>query len=295
MMKIDLHIHSNCSDGKMNPREILFEAHRRGVKFLSITDHDSIECQGTAKTLAAEYGIVYMTGLELNIAFSHPGYRQGKVFSLDVLGYQFDVTSPPLMKKLKALRDFRRKRAEMILEKINEEFSREGRVHFTGKDLEAIENTVDGAFGRPHIANYMVEKKIVASRQEAFDRYLVKCNVPKMPVSLPEASELIREAGGKVFLAHPADPNGTSLAAMTGKINEQHKIIEETMLPYLDGIECWHSRHDRHTRNAYLNYAREKGLMFSGGSDCHQNPVILGTLDIRADLVDQFGLKVNGK
>jgi predicted metal-dependent phosphoesterase TrpH len=293
-MKIDLHIHSNCSDGKMSPQDIFIEADKRGVKFISITDHDSIDCQESAKTLAAEHGIGYLTGLELNISFSHPRFRQGKAVSLDLLGYQIDVTHSPLVKKLTALRDFRKIRAEKILEKINEEFIKEDRELFTENDLVAIESTVDGAFGRPHIANYMVAKKIVATRQEAFDRYLVKCNVPKMPVSLSEASELIRGAGGKVFLAHPADPNGTSLMALTEEVNEQLKIIKEEMILFLDGIECWHSRHEQKTRDAYISFAKKNGLMISGGSDCHQNPVILGSLDIPADVIRQFGLKVEG-
>ncbi len=67
--------------------------------------------------------------------------------------------------------------------------------------------------GRPHIAAYMIEKGIVSNRQEAFDRYLVRCDVPKMSLSLEEASQLVRAAGGRVVLAHPNDPNGTSLAA----------------------------------------------------------------------------------
>ena len=99
-MKIDLHIHSHCSDGKMSPKELFIEADKRGVNFFSITDHDSIECQESAGTLATEYGIGYITGLELNISFSHPQFRQGKAVSLDILGYQIDITHPPLVKKL---------------------------------------------------------------------------------------------------------------------------------------------------------------------------------------------------
>ena len=279
----------------MSPDEIFAEADKRGVKYLSITDHDSIECQESALKLAAEYGIGYLTGLELNISFSHPRFRQGKAVSLDLLGYQIDIHYSPLVKKLVALRDFRRTRAEKILEKINEEFTKEGRELFTERDMSEIESTVDGAFGRPHIANYMVAKNIVATRQEAFDRYLVKCNVPKMPVSLAEVSELVRGAGGKVFLAHPADPNGTSLMTLTGDINEQISIIQEEMMPFLDGIECWHSRHEQNTRYAFLNFAKKNGLMTSGGSDCHQNPIILGSLDIPADVIRQFGLEIEGR
>ena len=288
-MKIDLHIHSrDCSDGKMTIPEIFEEAHRRGIKLISISDHDSIDCQETAQALASEYDIKYITGVELNISFSHPRYRNSKPVSLDMLGYQYDIHNQALIKKLKQVREYRRKRAEQILEKVNDELKKEHLKPFTHQDLEAIEETVDGAFGRPHIANYMVKKGIVSNKQKAFDKYLVKCNVPKMPVSLEEASNLIRGAGGKLIHAHPSDPNGTSLVSLTPSIQEQHKIIKESMLPWLDGIECWHTRHNPETISAHLAFAKKEGLLVTGGSDCHQQPVIMGTLDIPAYVAEQF-------
>jgi predicted metal-dependent phosphoesterase TrpH len=290
-MKIDLHIHSsNCSDGKLTLPGIFKEAHSRNIGLISITDHDNIACQWTAESLASEYGMRYLSGVELNISFSHPRYRDGKSISLDVLGYQYDSHNPALTGKIAQLVAHRRHRAEEILDKINREFKMKGLAPFTQKDLDAIEGTVDGAFGRPHIANYMVKKGIVASRQEAFDSYLVACDVPKMPLSLEEASSLIRGAGGKLMLAHGNDPNGTSLAALTTSIEEQCRIIRETMLPFLDGIECWHSRLSRETTLAYSTLAREKGLMVSGGSDCHQDPIIMGTVDVPAFVAGQFGI-----
>jgi predicted metal-dependent phosphoesterase TrpH len=290
-MKIDLHIHSsNCSDGKLTLPKIFKEAHSRNIELISITDHDNIACQGTAESLASEYCMHYLSGVELNISFSHPRYRGGKHVSLDVLGYQYNTHNPALTNKIGELIAYRRHRAEEILEKINREFKKRGLAPFTQKDLDAIEETVDGAFGRPHIANYMVKKGIVGSRQEAFDSYLVACNVPKMPLSLEEASCLIRGAGGKLMLAHGNDPNGTSLAALTTSIEEQCRIIREAMLPFLDGIECWHSRLSHETTLAYISLAREKGLMVSGGSDCHQDPIIMGTVDVPACVAGQFGI-----
>ena len=70
-MKIDLHVHSNCSDGQMTPQQIFEEAARRSIDLISITDHDSIDCQEEAKILADEYRILYLYGLELNVSFSH--------------------------------------------------------------------------------------------------------------------------------------------------------------------------------------------------------------------------------
>ena len=290
-MKIDLHIHSrDCSDGKMTLPEIFKEAHHRGIKVISITDHDSIECQEAARALADRYDIQYITGVELSISFSHPRYRNSKPIPLDMLGYEYDINNLPLRQKLEEMREYRRKRAEQILEKINQELVKENLEAFTNKDLEAIEENVDGAFGRPHIADYMVKKGLVSNKQEAFDRYLVRCNVPKMPVSLEEASNLIRGAGGKLVHAHPSDPNGTSLVALTRSLKEQHQIIRETMLPYLDGVECWHTRHNAETRAAYLEFARQEGLIVTGGSDCHQQPVIMGTADLPTYVANQFDL-----
>jgi len=208
--------------------------------------------------------------------------------SLDVLGYQYDIYNRALTQKLEELRAYRRERAERILEKINHKLVKNHLEPFTYKDLEAIEETVDGSFGRPHIANYMVKKGIVSNRQAAFDKYLVKCNVPKMPVSLEEASELIRGAGGKLMFAHPNSPKGTSLVSLTPSLKEQHQIINDSMLSYLDGIECWHSSHDMKTVSAYLHFARQEGLMVTGGSDCHQQPVIIGMVDVPSYVAEQF-------
>jgi len=288
-MKIDLHIHSkDCSDGKLTLPEIFDEAHKRKIDVISITDHDSIDCQEPAGTLAARYGMYYLPGVELNISFSHPRYRDSKPVSLDVLGYQYDIQNKALTEKLCKLREYRINRAEQILEKINQELEKKHLEPFTHKDLEAIEETVDGSFGRPHIADYMVKKGIVSGRQAAFDKYLIKCNVPKMPVSLEEASELIRGAGGKLILAHPNNPNGTSLVSLTPSIKEQHQIIKESMLPYLNGIECWHPSHNRKVISAYLSFAKEEGLVVTGGSDCHQQPIIMGTINIPSYVAEQF-------
>ena len=291
-LKTDLHIHSHCSDGGMTLEEIFEEADRRNIGLISITDHDSIDCQEPAKILADQYGIYYLYGLELNVLYSHPEYRNSKPVSLDFLAYQYDIHYRLLVQKLEKLREFRKKRAEQVLGKINQEFAGENLEEFTHKDLEAIRNSVDGAFGRPHIADYMVKKGIVSSKQEAFDRYLVKCNVPKMPLSLSEASELVRGAGGKLMLAHPNHPRGTSLISLTSSLDEQQKIIEETMLPYIDGIECWHSRHDPNTAESYRTFAGKLSLMVTGGSDCHQRPVLIGSVDVPSYVAEQFGFDI---
>jgi predicted metal-dependent phosphoesterase TrpH len=196
-MKIDLHIHSrDGSDGHWGPEEIFAEAvENKQIGLLSITDHDSINAQEQALQLARSYGVTYLTGVELNVTFSHPDYKGGKSISLDCLGYQYDIDNAALVEKLAALREYRKQRAEGILENINRELAKEGLPALTAADLNAIQADAEGTLGRPHIAAYLVRKGLVDTQQEAFDRYLITCDVPKMPLSLNETSHLIRGAG----------------------------------------------------------------------------------------------------
>ena len=287
-MRIDLHIHTKtCSDGNLHIEEVFQEAKKRNIDLMSTTDHDSVDCQQRAIALAKEYGITYITGVELNVTFQYPP-EPGRSVSLDFLGYQYDIYNQALKTKLALIRERREIRAREILDKLNIEFDKENIPRFNEEDMNKIQESVDGVFGRPHIANYLVEKGIVRSHQEAFDKYLVKCDVPKFPLSLAEASALVRSAGGMLVLAHPNDPNGTSLVAITSDLQEQTKIIEEYMLEYIDGVECWHSRSEAKTTAHYLEFARKHRLRMTGGSDCHQKPILLGTLDIPDYVAEQF-------
>jgi predicted metal-dependent phosphoesterase TrpH len=290
-MKIDLHMHTkDGSDGHMTTEEVFAEASRRAVDVIAITDHDSIRVQKQARALADHYGMRYLYGVELNVTFAHPDYRKGKPTSLDFLGYQIDPDDEPLGRKLEELAAYREKRAVKILDNLNRELRKEGVSELTAADMEAIQATVDGSMGRPHIANYLIKKGIVADKQEAFDRYLVRCDVPKLPLSLDEASQLIHGAGGKLVLAHPNDTNGTSLISFTRSLPEQQAIISSSMLDRIDGVECWHSRHDQETSQSYLKFARDHGLLVTGGSDCHQQPVLIGSVDVPELVIQQPGL-----
>lgn len=192
-MRIDLHIHTRtCSDGNLHIDEVFREAKKRNIDFMSTTDHDSIDCQEKAIALAKEYGISYITGVELNVTFHYPPEPAMSV-SLDFLGYRYDIDSQELKSRLELIKERREIRAREILEKLNIEFDRENLPRFSEEDMKKIQDSVDGSFGRPHIANYLMEKGIVKNKQEAFDRYLVKCDVPKYPLSLAEASRLIRK------------------------------------------------------------------------------------------------------
>jgi len=291
-MKIDLHIHSKtCSDGSLTVEELVEEAKKRNIGLMSITDHDSIGCQEEAMSLARNKGIRYVSGVELNVTFSHPRFQEGKSIALDFLGYQFGVNNEELMNKLEIMAKYREERAAKILNNINVEFEKEGIEKLTKDDMRKIQASVDGVLGRPHIADYLVRKGIVRTRQEAFDKYLVRFNVPKYPLYLEEASRLVKNAGGIIVLAHPNDPHGTSLMDLTKSLDEQTEIIEESILRYIDGVECWHSRNDAQTTNHYIKFAKKHDLIMTGGSDCHQKPIIMGTIKIPEYVAKQFDLE----
>ena len=291
-MVIDLHIHSkSCSDGNLSVEELVKEAKIRNIGLMSITDHDSIGCQEKAIALTKKNGIRYVAGVELNVTFSHPGYNEGKAISLDFLGYQFDVENRELRNKLQKTAEYREERAAKILDNLNAEFEKEGIEKLTKNDLREIQDSVDGVLGRPHIADYLVRKRIVGTKQEAFDKYLVKCDVPKYPLHIEEVSRLLKSAGGITVLAHPNDPHGTSLVTLTKSLRKQTEIIEESILRYIDGVECWHSRNDALTTNHYVKFARKHRLIMTGGSDCHQKPILMGTVKIPEYVAEQFRVK----
>ncbi len=112
-MKIDLHIHTKTgSDGALPVEEVFWEAKKRNIRFISITDHDSMECQEKAIALAKEYGMNYITGIELNATFQY----NDRVIALDFLGYQYDVGNQELKGKLNLIREHREQSLSNIRE-----------------------------------------------------------------------------------------------------------------------------------------------------------------------------------
>lgn len=317
MKKIDLHVHSNNSDGEFSISQIFTEAVKRDIKFLSITDHDNIDGQAQAINLAKENDIKYIQGVELNVVFTDPDATSGKDLTLDLLGYGFDIENEEFKAKLIEIRKFRTQRIKKIFKNINEEFEKARIAELTLEDLTSLIKSVDGTIGRPHLAQMLKEKGKVSSIQEAFDNYLVRCNEPKYRFLIQDASKMIRSIGGKAVLAHPNDWHGTSLTKLseqrykdsTGKSHKdsngstsdykawlesdenltwQQELIETHLLDYLDGIECWHSRHGPKTSKSYNAFSIKKNLIATGGSDCHQHPIMMGTLELPEEIINSF-------
>lgn len=240
----DLHTHSFCSDGLRTPTQAVEEAHRAGVQALSLTDHDTIE--GVEEALAAgqRLGIDIVPGTEMS---AHVKERE-----VHILAYCVDWKDPRLLQHLDLLRQRRRDRGVAIVERLND----------LGIDLtveEVLDRASGGLVGRPHIAAVMVDRGVVANKEEAFNRYLgdrAPAVVPKPYTAAEDVIALIHAVGGVAVLAHPG--NSTSKT-----------LIDQLVENGLDGIEVYHPSHLPHLIEHYTAVTRNRGLLQTGGSDSH--------------------------
>ena len=185
--------------------------------------------------------------------------------------------------------NYREERAAKILDNLNAEFIKENIAALTKDDLHQIEESVDGSLGRPHIADYLVKKGIVSKRDRK-PSINTSSNVTyqNIPLYLEEASKLIRAAGGKLVLAHPDDPHGTSLAALTKALSEQTQIIKEKMLPYIDGVECWHSRAHSANNKPLCRVCQRERINHDRRQRLPPKTSLMGTVQIPDWVADQF-------
>ena len=254
---IDLHTHTNESDGSCSPAELIGEAVRAGVDVLGITDHDTFAGYDRAIPLARRAGVELVRGIELS--------TQLHGHSVHLLGY-FPGNNE--------LEDFR----EWVLEIQSSRRERNQRLAVRLRELgfdirvEEAEARGRGMTGRPHFARIMVEKGYVANIRQAFDDYLdesAKGYVYRREPQFAEGVSRIRAAGGIASLAHPVRIEGDVTA-----------LLPELCAAGLDAIEAYHSDHAPQETELYLDLARRHGLKVTGGSDFHgafKPEVMLGT------------------
>lgn len=267
---IDLHVHSTASDGSHTPKQILALAVRAGIKALSITDHDTVD--GIKELLSdqtvkpVEHPCELITGVEISCDPPIDGLSGS---SIHILGYGFSVYDVKLNELLDRLQQARERRNPEIIAHLN----RLG-CDITEADVAGI--CRQGQAGRPHIAQAMVEKGFVASFDQAFDRYLAKgrpAYVDKFRVSCSQAIDIIKNAGGLAVLAHP------------GLIESRESGRLETLMLHLiedglEGIEVYYTDHSPEQVGCFEKFARQHGLLITGGSDFHgsfNKGVALGT------------------
>jgi len=270
---IDLHTHTNESDGSCSPRQLIEAAECAGVDALGITDHDTFAGYDQAREAARSAGLTLVCGIELSTKLH--GH------SAHLLGYfPWGNGLAGFRQWIRGLQASRRERNVRLAARLRE----------LGFDIrvEEAEARGRGMTGRPHFAQIMVEKGYVANFRQAFDEYLdesKKGYVYRREPSFAEGVARIREAGGVASLAHPARVNGDVPA-----------LLPELCAAGLNAIEAYHSDHSPGETELYLGLARRYGLKVTGGSDFHGDlkPEVRlgsgchGNLDIPREVLEQL-------
>jgi predicted metal-dependent phosphoesterase TrpH len=244
--RVDLHVHSTASDGRLSPAEVIEEAAERGLVYIALADHDSVNGIAAAQAAAKRFpGLSVIPAIEISTDIP-----EGEVH---ILGYFIDYTDPELLARLDGFKNSRLRRARAMVAK-----------------LEALGVPVDwrrvlelagtSTIGRPHIAQAMMEKGHVSSFKEAFDQYLghgKPAYVERDKMLPAEAVALIAKARGLPVLAHPltsADPEG---------------LILELKPAGLVGLEVYYDGYSAEDVEGLLALAQKHNLIATGGSDFH--------------------------
>jgi 3',5'-nucleoside bisphosphate phosphatase len=254
---IDLHTHTDRSDGSTAPDALVRQACAIGLQALAIADHDTLAGYDAASPVAAAHGLELVCAVELSTRPDRPRVAGKRESSVHVLGYW--LHSPPTAEFrtwLETQQATRRRRNVDLMAKLNQLG-----VAITLEDAEVYgRNQV----GRPHIAKVLLDKGYVSSMQEAFDRYLAddaQAAVERDEPSLEEGIQRIRDGGGIPSLAHPV--------RLRRSAAELAQLVERLLTVGLRGIEVFHSEHTPSESEQYAGIARRFGLIQTGGSDFH--------------------------
>ncbi len=245
-IKADLHTHTHYSDGYHTPEELIQSAKSAGLTHLAITDHDNVDAIEEAFEIASRYGIELVPGTE--ISAEHNGKET------HILAYYFDHKNPELLDYLQNFRKERMKRAQKIVEKLNELG-----MAIQMKDVLA-QVKGNGSVGRPHIAVALIDGGFVNNYYDAFNKYIgddKPAYVKKPNISTKDAISLINRCGGLSFVAHP------------GKSMRHNNSLFEMIEFGIDGIEVVHPSHSYYDIEYFRDIASQYFLLESGGSDFH--------------------------
>lgn len=241
-----------------------------GLKVMALTDHDTAEGVPLFLKVCDRLGLRALSGIEMSAAW--PG-------TLHLTGYGFRMTSPQLQRRLDELKESRNERNERLFDRLAQQGMRLSR--------EEVEREAGGGvIGRPHFGKALVGRGYARDLRQAFDRWLGQgkiCYVEKKSFPPEQCISMIREAGGRVALAHPYQ---------TGTLDELKKLVPQLKEMGLWGIECYSGHHNPDAAVALVHLARDQGLAITGGSDFHgsNRPDYKLGIDVPEELISWRGL-----
>jgi hypothetical protein len=252
---IDLHAHTTASDGSDTPAELVRNAVSAGLRTLAITDHDTTAGWAEAVEAVERLDVAFslVRGTEFSCIYDDDGTR----ISLHLLGYLFDPDAEALKAERARLRESRLGRGEAIVEALVA-------AGYPISWQQVVDIAGDGAVGRPHIGQALLQAGVVDSVTDAFTHLLSSSSpyyVPKLEMPVQRAIELIRQAGGVPVIAHP-------WARKRGRILDE-AALRSLVASGLLGIEVDHIDHAPADRARLAELTVELGLLSTGSSDYH--------------------------
>lgn len=252
---VDLHTHTNESDGSVAPADLIALAQRADLAAIAITDHDTLAGYEKAVPFARQAGLDVLCGIELNTKMDASRGSEGR--SAHLLAYFLDGSpSGEFREWLTDQQEARRTRNRKLVESL-----RNRGVNITLAEVEARGRSLAG---RPHFARILVDKGYARSSQDAFDRFIgeqAPCFVERQSISTERAIQIVRHSRGIPVLAHPV------------RLGLSHQIERETLTRFkqagLIGLEIYHSEHPPELQAHYRQLAAELELLPTGGSDFH--------------------------
>jgi len=269
MNKVDLHVHTNASDGRFSPAEIIIKAHELQLAYIAVTDHDTVS--GIIPALEAAKTLPYpkvIPGVEISTDIP-----EGEVH---ILGYFIDYHNSELQAALENFRNSRLNRALKMTSKLQN----------LGIDIEwkrVAEIAGDSTIGRPHIAQAMLEKGYITAFKDAFNKYIGRncpAYVPREKMTPVEAVQLVLQADGLPVMAHPFT------------VSNPEVLIIQLKAAGLVGIEAYYNDYSANETKRLLNLAEQNNLCVTGGSDYHgidmNNETMMGDVDVPFKAVEQL-------
>jgi len=270
LVRIDLHTHSNRSDGTDPVDDLITHAQQAGLDVIALTDHDTADGWVEGRQAAERLGIGFVPGIEISCKLNG--------ISVHLLGYLLDPSSEQLAAELRTVREGRTDRIPTIVARLNSIG-----IPLTVDEVLA-QATGTPSVGRPHVADALVANGTVANRTEAFDRFLADGragHVSHYAIEPGHAIDLVRAAGGVPVIAHPWG-------------RSSHKVMTEDMIARLvsehglAGIEVEHQDHSPQSRAALTRIADDLGIIRTGSSDHHGAGKIDHDLGVNTTDPEQF-------
>ena len=261
---IDLHLHSTCSDGSDSPAALAALVAARGMKTVSLTDHDTI-CGIADMKRSLPPAIRFITGVELS-CYTECG-------KCHILGYGFDPTSPSLCALLEKSSRLRRDKLEAQLDYLKKVH------HIMLEENEIAALRAHRGVGKPHLAALLVKRGLAADISEAIARYLNGCKTENERLPAAEAVAAVTDAGGIAVWAHPLGGEGERRLSDI----EFQKRLKQLISDGIRGLECCYSRYGAPERDYLLSAATAHVLLVSGGSDYHGTVKNIGIGELSAD------------